>query len=295
MNTYASALSQGGKFCLAEPLLKQCLEACERLLGRYHPSTLETLSNLGLHYSSLGDLKQADQVISDVIERRKQAGLENTTDTYAAVYNLALNMFMEGRVDEASRMFAEQCDRARGFFGTNNPYTLQIQHTLVRVLSERGDFEKAETLARQTLEARLVVTPDHEGTGRIMLYLGILLVKKGSLDEAELQLVRTLEFLQAPKFASHPFLSPWTSNWLGAIHLARKNYAQAEKLLVPSIERILATHEISYGEKRLAIDHLVELYQALGKPDEMARWKKSADSLPKPAPPGLPSSSSPRQ
>jgi serine/threonine protein kinase len=276
---YAQALSQQRKCEAAEPLLHQCLEARQRILGADHPDTLGTLGDVGLLLNYRGDFSQAEQVLRDVIERRKRAGLAEKTDMYAATYNLGLSYLFQGRLDEAEKLMSGLLDRAGGFFGPEHHYTLHIQHTLARILADGGQRDKAEKVARETLEARLRVTPEAEGTGRTLLYLGFLLVQKGDFEEAESRLSEAQKIFKAHAEAL-PEVVAWTANWLGAIQLARKAYPEAESLLLPTAEPILArSSQMSPNERRVAIGHLVNLYEDWGKPGEAAKWKAKLKAL----------------
>jgi len=52
--------------------------------------------------------------------------------------------------------------------------------------------------------------------------------------------------------------------------------------MLPGSERFFAADvEMSPHERRLAVGHIVKLYQAWGKPDQTAEWQNRMDQLPK--------------
>jgi len=62
--------------------------------------------------------------------------------------------------------------------------------------------------------------------------------------------------------------------------MARKDYPKAETLLLSSSDEIFApTAEMTSNERRVAVGHLVSLYQAWGKPEQAAVWQKRLDAL----------------
>jgi hypothetical protein len=64
--------------------------------------------------------------------------------------------------------------------------------------------------------------------------------------------------------------------------LARKAYPEAQKLMLPDSERFFAANvEMSPNELRLAVGHIVNLYQAWGNPTQTATWQKKLDQLAK--------------
>jgi hypothetical protein len=109
-----------------------------------------------------------------------------------------------------------------------------------------------------------------------------VLVEQGKLDEAEPHLQDALRFFRSE--AAHkpkPDLAAQTANWLGAIQLARHDYAQAEtNLLSGWAQFFAAAAEMSPNERRLAVSHILSLYQALGNPEQIDVWQKKLESLP---------------
>jgi len=63
-------------------------------------------------------------------------------------------------------------------------------------------------------------------------------------------------------------------------YAARKAYPEAEALMQPGSERFFAANaEMSPNERRLAVGHIVKLYQAWDKPEKAAIWQKKLDGL----------------
>ena len=82
-----------------------------------------------------------------------------------------------------------------------------------------------------------------------------------------------------------PDLAAQAANWLGAIQLARNAYPEAEALMLPGSDRFFAAAaEMSPNERRLAVSHIVNLYQAWGKPEQATTWQKKLDQLAKSRP-----------
>jgi tetratricopeptide (TPR) repeat protein len=280
LNTYACAVMNQGKFEAAEPLLRQSVREHERVFGPDDPETLSVLNDFGGLLQKRGFLAQAEQVFRQVLERRRQAGQADKLETFGTINNLAHTLFLEGRARDSGLLLSEALLRFRPKFGAENPYTLYLQHALVRAMVEEGRLDEAETLARQTLEGRLRGPPGHEGLGRIQLYLGRVLVAKKEYAEAEglLQKARTLF---SEHYAMKPELAAQAANWLGEIQTIHQAYAQAETLLLPSMEPILSPKaEMSPAERRVALGHIVNLYEAWGKPQQAAEWRGKFEAVP---------------
>ena len=138
-------------------------------------------------------------------------------------------------------------------------------------------------LCKETLDARLRSKAGQEpyGTARTLLTLGRVLVQKGKLDEAEPRLQEALTFFREdPVSKPRPELAAQAANWLGAIQVARKAYPEAEKLMLPGSEQFFApTADMTPNERRIAVRHIISLYEAFGKPDQAAVWQKKFNAL----------------
>jgi tetratricopeptide (TPR) repeat protein len=198
--------------------------------------------------------------------------------------SLPWSALLQGYPKDASRVLAEAFPRAVKVLGPDHYATLQIQRVLARAYAEEGRLNEAEVLCKEALDTLRRTRANQEGQGaaRTELYLGRVLVEKGKLDEAEPYLQDALRFFRSD--AAHkpkPELGAQAANWLGAIQLARNDYAQAETNLLSGWEQFFArTAEMSPNERRLAVSHIISLYQALGNPELIAVWQKKLESLP---------------
>jgi len=73
-------------------------------------------------------------------------------------------------------------------------------------------------------------------------------------------------------------LAAQAANWLGSIQVARKAYPEAETLLLVGSDQFFAsTADMTPNERRLAVGHIVKLYEAWGRPDQAAAFQKKLD------------------
>jgi len=161
--------------------------------------------------------------------------------------------------------------------------TLHIQRVLGRAYAEERRFVEAEKLCKETLDARRRTRAnlDAIGTGYTELYLGRALVEQDKLDEAEPILQDAMTLLREESSAK-PELVAQAANWLGAIRTARKAYPEAEAQMLPGSDSFFAAKCVmSPNERRVAVGHIVNLYEAWGKPEEAAVWQKKLDQLAK--------------
>src|SRR5262249_52873498 len=152
--------------------------------------------------------------------------------------------------------------------GPDHLMTLHVQRLLARALAEEERLDEAEALLKETLNARLRSKDNEEayGTARTLLTLGRVLVEQGKLDQAEPLLQEALTFFREdPICKPMPELAAQAANWLGAIQVARKDYPKAEAFLLSGSDPFFApASDMSPNERRVAVGHIVELYQAWG-------------------------------
>ena len=228
------------------------------------------------------DLEKAAKFYENVFEL-KRIGREDLQDALTCAKELALLRLLQGYPADAEKVMTNILPRALHKLTPEHPLTLQLQRVLARVCADEGRLDAAVALCQQALEVQRRTAANQEGQGaaRTQLILGRVLVEQGKLDEAEPHLQDALKFFrsdaaQKPK----PDLAAQTANWLGAIQLARNDYAQAETNLLSGWEQFFArTAEMSPNERRLAVSHIISLYQALGNPEQIAVWQKKLESL----------------
>ena len=153
-------------------------------------------------------------------------------------------------------------------------------------LKEQGKFAETEALIHEILE--ILVKRGDEGRLDLAGYQGRLaetLVMLGKFEEAE-SLARTS--LAIRERAGLEQQVPWSSATLGSALVGQKRYVEAEPLLVPACEtlrRLLGNRRPSGGGLRTRIPFLVQLYEATGRPEQAAEWRKFLATIPDPAPP----------
>jgi serine/threonine protein kinase len=277
---YEEALLQGGQLQEVETIARHILQIRERIQGPGNEDTINSLLNLGMALEVRGVYPEAERYIREALARFQRIG---SALVPFCVKELALVRFLQGDSAEAEKLLKEVLPGAKRMLGPDSRVTLHIQRVLVRTLAEEGRLDEAESLGKETLSALLRTQADQEdaGLGRTRLSLGRVLVEKGKLDEAEPLLEKALTLLRQQAMSTpKPELPAQAENWLGAIQLARKAYPEAEALLLPGAECFFAAKaEMSPNERRVAVGHIVKLYEAWGKPEKAAAWKRRLDEL----------------
>jgi serine/threonine protein kinase len=281
-NLYADALTDAGDFQTARPLYQQILETRQRVLGPDDLDTICSFADMGAVMECTGTWAEAEHYLNEALTRFRQIGKADERQALICLKELALARLLQGDAAQAEKLLSEAVSGAARVLGPDAMFTLQFQRTRARALTEAGRLEEAEALAKKTLAARRRQTSDWSGTGRTLLYLGRILVEQGKLDEAEPHLQEALTLFRE-HLPQKPELAPWAANWLGAILVTRKDYSNAEILLLSGPDQFLTpAAEMSPNERRVAIGHVVTLYESWGKAEQAAKWKAKLTALAQP-------------
>jgi tetratricopeptide (TPR) repeat protein len=112
LSDIARLLNDMGQLSQAERMCDQALRGKEKVLGRDHTSTLDTVNELGLLYISQGKLDQAERMYDRALRGYEKVLSPDHTSALRTVNNLGLLYKAQGKLDQAERMY----DRAlRGY------------------------------------------------------------------------------------------------------------------------------------------------------------------------------------
>jgi eukaryotic-like serine/threonine-protein kinase len=236
MSNLAAAYRAAGRTSEALPLFEQSLAIMKAKYGLDHPTTLITMRNLSVIYREAGRHDEALALSREVLGLMKAKHGPDHPDTLIALHNLATFCSNAGRLDEAIPLFEEVVRLRKAKLGPDHPFTLLSTDGLVRVYLRQRRWAEAEAAARECLDGRTRTQPD---------------------DWSRFQ----------------------TSSLLGAALAGQKKYAEAEPFLIDGYEGLKAREASipapSRGQLAAAAARIVPLYEAWGRPDKAAEWRRS--------------------
>jgi serine/threonine protein kinase/Tfp pilus assembly protein PilF len=289
MHNLASAYQDAGQRTKALPLYEQALVKFQEKLGPDHPQTLTTMNNLAHAYQETGQLEQALPLLERALAKCQEKLGPDHPQTLAHMNNLAVVYKEAGQLDKAVPLVEQVLPKLQEKLGPDHPHTLTTMNNLAHAYQETGQLEQALPLYEQALARRKEkLGPDHLDTLASMNDLAQAYQKNGNFPKAELILRECLTVRQ--KKQPDAWTTFNTQIQLGACLLGQQKYAEAEPLLRTGYEEMKQRQGKipAQGQARLteALDRLVQLYDAWGKPDQAARWRAKRDQLPKaPEPP----------
>ena len=235
-HTITEAYRLAGRTVEAIKLHETNLKMAESKLGADHHDTLAIRCNLANAYLTVGRTTEAIEMQEATLTIEESKLGPDHPDTLVSRVNLARAYRAAGRLTDALPLFEDTLKRCKAKLGPDHPNTLIVMNELTAAYLVARRWAEAETLARDCLDLREKKQPDDWW-----------------------------------KFH--------TMSQLGAALLGQKKYAEAEPLLLQGYEglkareaKIPAPRKDSLAESAAWI---VKLYEAWGKTDKAAEWRKT--------------------
>jgi tetratricopeptide (TPR) repeat protein len=205
-------------------------------LGPDHPNTLTAMFNLALVHQSARRLREALPLLEEVSRLMKAKLGPDHPNTLIATGALALTYRDLDRPGDAIPLYEGILELKKAKLGPDDRDTLNSMNNLIGTYLEARRWAEAEAMARECLEARTRKQPDD-------------------------------------------WLRFYTTSQLGAALAGRAKHAEAEPFLIGGYEGLKArAAQIPAPFRRLLADaaaQIVPFYEAWGKPDKAAEWRKT--------------------
>ena len=282
LNNVAEACDRQGNTAQAEALNAEALEIRIRVLGREHPDSLSSMNNLAKVQAVQGKVAQAEALHGQALEIcRRVLGPEHP-DTLNGLVGLAGVYTLQGRAAEAEALLRQALEIRRRVLGPEHPDTLAVLASLAVLSQRQGRHPQAEAYAAQALAGRRrALGPDHADTLDGMATLALVLLAQGKYAEGE-TLARQAVELERQK-RPEDWRRFHAESLLGASLAGQQRYAEAEPLLTGACQGLLvrrqrlAVPDLEHLDR--AIDQLVQLYEAWGRPVQAAGWRTRKEAL----------------
>jgi serine/threonine protein kinase/tetratricopeptide (TPR) repeat protein len=273
----ALAYTYAGRADEAIALHEATLKRFESKLGPDHPDTLMSRHNLAFAYSKAVRTAEAIKVYEATLKLRESKLGPDHPDTLVTRINLGINYRGAGRPEEGARLIEQALRQAQGRPAVMNALAW-VTPELASAYTAAGEHAKAEPMLRGDLEhARKQFGPADPRIAAAMASLGSCLIQQRKWAEAEPLLRESLAICQT---AEPDDWSTFNARaLLGASLLGQKKYAEAEPLLIQGYTgleaRAAKVPKSARNYLSSAAERIIGLYDAWGKPDKAAEWRKT--------------------
>jgi tetratricopeptide (TPR) repeat protein len=168
-----------GEYTAAQGFLQLSLETREKLLGREHPNTLTSVSQLGSVLERQGKYNEAEAMQRQALEEREKVLGREHPHTLTSVSNLGSVLERQGKYNEAEAMLRRALEGSEKVLGREHPDTLTSVSNLGSVLERQGKYNEAEAMHRQALEGlEKVLGQEHPDTLTAVYHLAFVFHQK---------------------------------------------------------------------------------------------------------------------
>jgi len=278
LNNLAYVLKEKGEPAAAEPLQERSLELTRKLFGPDNPQTLQRMNNLANLYHDQGKYEDAERIHRTLLAIHRRFAADRRPQLGDSLNNLANLLWDSGRFDEAEPLYREAIALDLETLGPDHGYLAMDYSNLAVVLRDRGrdsDRRETEELFVKSLQvARKAYGDAHASVGVNEAQFGLFLVRTGRVDEGERRVREALRIFEAAYTGEH-FQIDMARAMLGECLAVRGEYAEAEPLVVGGYEALRGKLGDLAGVTRRARAQVVGVYEAWGRPDLAAQYRKS--------------------
>jgi tetratricopeptide (TPR) repeat protein/tRNA A-37 threonylcarbamoyl transferase component Bud32 len=280
MDNLGSAYQEVGQNDRALALYVEELALNRKKFGPNHSDTLLNMSNLAKLYWVLRKLDQSIPLFEEALSRHEKKQGASHSDTIRTAFNLIVNYRDANQLDRAVTMCDTWLSRARAL-PPSSPERGFAANAAIDLYTRADRLDKAEPLLREQAEAE----KQKSGASSAPYALRLILVAMNLMGQnrpADAEPVMRASLAIRQKNNPDDWSTYNAQSLLGGALLGQKKYAEAEPLLVKGYEGMKrqSARIPPQGKYNLtnALDRLVQLYTAWGKPEPANTWRRELEA-----------------
>jgi serine/threonine protein kinase/tetratricopeptide (TPR) repeat protein len=276
-NSLANAYLDAGRFSEAIAMCEETLRLRMTNPGPDHPDTLSSRNNLANAYLDAGRTAEAIALLEEALKLMTAKLGPDHPKTLASHDSLANAYLAAGRLPEAIARNQETFKLMMAKLGPGHPYTLASHNSLAHAYLDAGRLPEAIALHEEALKLRTAkLGPDHPDTLISLNNLSRAYLAAGLFARSEPILRQCLAIRERTQ--PEGWWTFHTRSQLGGSLLGQKKFAEAEPLILQGYEGMEARQAKipAPSQRRLAEagERVVKLYEAWGKKDKAAEWRR---------------------
>jgi serine/threonine protein kinase len=276
MNTLAIAYGATDQLEKQLALQEQTVNLMRKKWSPDHPALLVVMHNLASSYLDAGRVAEGLDLAEEVFKLCKAKPGPDPLRTHRARLLLASAYADAGRSTDALALYKETLRLCEDNAGTDHPFTLDATRCFAQFCLAQGDYASAEKYYLRVLDFKAKLGLDHPEVAYALSGLGSTYLKKKKYNVAEQRLRECLDIYRKTDPDNWRHFN--VQSLLGGSLLEQGKHAEAEPLLLAGYEgmrqreaKIVAMFKVRLPE---ALERLVQFYEATGKPNTAAKWRK---------------------
>lgn len=272
LDDIARFLWLGGRRELAHMAGTRALDGLTQKLGVDDPITIDAMFNLGRTNLHLGKLKESQELLEVVEQKRRHFFGPDHPETLMAMNELGMNLSAQGvQLDYAESLVSTVWSTRKKVLGEEHPYTLWSANDLSRIYCELGRFQDALLILEEIVPIiRRTLGEDHIGMNMTKANLSRTYILCKRWEEAASILAPLCETVDST-----------TPDWIHACYgyalvlVRMEDFAKAEIYCNQIMAKIEETKVIAPDSARAlaTVDILFDIYQAQDRAQELEDLK----------------------
>ncbi|HYC87664.1 MAG TPA: tetratricopeptide repeat protein, partial [Thermoanaerobaculia bacterium] len=256
-----------GRLTEAAELYVRGVDILRRAGGR-NPRLGVALNNLALVRAAQGDVNEAERLLAESRDIKREMLGDAGPDFALALNNLAVVYSDTGADTNARRLLEQALSIARTTLDEPHPMIALLLSTLATIHVRHEEYEPAERLLRESLEMRRrIFGGAHPEIARTLSNIGALHLYRDELDDAERSTLEALEMFRRFLPEEHPEIARALNNLAETVR-RRGDFAAAEE----HHRRALELWRRALGDEHpgltLSLLNLAGVIAARGRPGE---------------------------
>ncbi len=262
-----------GRYEEAESLLQSALTMWSDLRGPEHPAITEALGALAVLRHERGDYDEAEQLTRRALAiKRKELKSDEHEDITNILNNLGVLLQDKGDLVGAETIFRRVLKIDRKMYGDDHLYVGMDLSGLAGLLRDKGDYAKSEEVAAQAIA--ILRKHNHPGLAITLGGLGATVIAKGDTQAAEPILAEALQVGLRHFGEKNQDVAKIRSRY-GLCLVQLKRFDEAERQLQAALPILRDSLGQDNEVTQKALNHLVTLYTAWGKPEKAAQYRST--------------------
>jgi CHAT domain-containing protein/Tfp pilus assembly protein PilF len=256
----------------ARTLGERAVEIKERHLGADHPEVADSLLNIGIVLTELGELPQAMPYLERALAIREKVLSPTNPEVAIVLDNLAVVLIAMGDLEQAQAYLERAVLIREKTLGPETPSMIPELTNLAMIQEILGDIEGASAAYIRLIElVERELGHDHAAVGKILSNFGKMLLEEGAYAEAKVAFERSAKIQKEVLGAAHYSVARVLNNLgdaldgLGSYEAARRYHLRALSIMkrglgpehpeVANIHNSLALSDYLAGETTRALGH----------------------------------------
>ncbi|HEY3246090.1 MAG TPA: tetratricopeptide repeat protein, partial [Phycisphaerae bacterium] len=261
-----------GDYAGATALYEQVLEMRRKRFGDESMPVASARNNLAKCYLERGDYAAAKLLLDQVLATILKLHPDDDPDVANGLDTIAAFLMEQGKLAEARTRLEDAREMRRRFLGEEHPSFALSLYGLARLCRAEGDLTEADRLCKQGLDLqRQSLREGHPDMADSLCLLGRIGIASGALVDAEGNLREALA-IRSAAMPAH-WRTAEAEGLLVECLVRQGRLDDAERRLLQS-HKVISEQCVPGGKSvREAVQRLVDLYQAWGKPDKAEDYR----------------------